>query len=42
MSKKIFAIMGATGQIGHVVADDLLKRGHTVRAFGRDKKNSIS
>ena len=38
MFKKIFAIMGATGNIGHIIAEDLLKRGHTVRAFGRDEK----
>lgn len=30
--------MGATGHIGHVVVEDLLKRGHIVRALGRDEK----
>jgi len=30
--------MGATGQIGHVVVEQLLKKGHTVRAIGRDQK----
>lgn len=35
---KIFAVMGATGNIGHMIVETLLKRGHTVRVFGRDKK----
>ncbi len=30
--------MGATGQVGHIIADDLLKRGHTIRAIGRNEK----
>ncbi len=38
MSQKIFAIMGATGHVGHVIVEDLLKRGHQVRALGRDEK----
>lgn len=38
MTQKIFTVMGATGQIGHVVVDDLLRRGHIVRAIGRDEK----
>lgn len=38
MSKKNFAVMGATGHIGHVIVDELLKRGHSVRALGRDEK----
>jgi uncharacterized protein YbjT (DUF2867 family) len=37
MRKKIFAIMGATGHIGHVVVEELLKRGHAVRAIGRSE-----
>lgn len=37
MHQKIFAVMGATGHIGHVIVDDLLKRGHYVRAIGRDE-----
>lgn len=37
MANKIFAIMGATGHIGHVVVEELLKQGHQVRAIGRDK-----
>lgn len=32
------AVMGATGQIGHVLVEELLKFGHTVRALGRDMK----
>lgn len=36
MTKKTFAVMGATGHIGHSVAEDLLKRGHIVRAIGRN------
>lgn len=38
MTHKIFAICGATGHIGRVVVDDLLKRGYEVRALGRDEK----
>ncbi|MCE5318162.1 MAG: NAD(P)H-binding protein [Parachlamydia sp.] len=38
MTQKIFTILGATGHIGHVIAEDLLKRGHIVRAVGRDKR----
>ncbi len=30
--------MGATGQVGHLIVDDLLKRGHTIRALGRNEK----
>ncbi len=41
MKKKIFAIMGATGNIGQVIVEDLLKRGHTVRALGRDSKKLL-
>jgi len=36
MRQKIFGVMGATGHIGHVVVEDLLKRGHTVWAIGRN------
>ena len=36
MSKKVFAVMGATGHIGHVLTEELLKKGHAVRALGRD------
>ena len=28
--------MGATGHIGHYLTEELLKKGHTVRALGRD------
>lgn len=30
--------MGATGHIGHVICEDLIKRGHSVRAIGRDEE----
>lgn len=30
--------MGATGHIGHVIVDDLIKRGHIIRAIGRNEK----
>ena len=30
--------MGATGQVGHIIAEDLLKRGHAIRAIGRNEK----
>lgn len=36
MTQKIFAILGATGHIGHIIVEDLLKRGYVVRAIGRD------
>ncbi len=36
MGKKIYAVMGATGQVGRALAEDLLRRGHAVRAIGRD------
>jgi uncharacterized protein YbjT (DUF2867 family) len=36
MSKKTYSIMGATGHIGHVLAEKLLEKGHKVRALGRD------
>ena len=38
MTKRTYAIVGATGQIGHVVSEELLKRGHVVRAIGRNKE----
>src|SRR5690242_2487192 len=37
MVKHTFAIMGATGNIGHVLTEELLKKGHKVHAIGRDK-----
>jgi uncharacterized protein YbjT (DUF2867 family) len=36
MKQKTFAVMGATGHIGHTVAEELLKRGHIVRSIGRN------
>lgn len=36
MSKRPFAIMGATGHIGRALVEELLNRGHEVRALGRD------
>jgi uncharacterized protein YbjT (DUF2867 family) len=38
MSKKTYAVTGATGHIGQVVVEKLLEKGHTVRALGRDDK----
>ena len=38
MSQKTFVVMGATGHIGHVLAEKLLEKGHKVRALGRDAK----
>ncbi len=38
MNKKNIALMGATGQVGHIIAEDLLKRGHAIRAIGRNEK----
>lgn len=37
MAKHVIAIVGATGHIGTVLAEELLKKGHEVRALGRDK-----
>ncbi len=37
MKQKIFAVMGATGHIGRVIVEELLKRGHIVRAIGRNE-----
>jgi len=36
MAGKTFAIMGATGQIGAVLTEQLLKKGNRVHAIGRD------
>ena len=38
MSKKTYAVLGATGHIGHVLTEKLLEKGHAVRALGRDEK----
>ncbi|HEV3027671.1 MAG TPA: NmrA family NAD(P)-binding protein [Planctomycetota bacterium] len=37
MSKRVIAVVGATGHIGTVLTEELLRRGHEVRALGRDK-----
>jgi uncharacterized protein YbjT (DUF2867 family) len=37
MAKNIYSIMGATGNIGEVLTDKLIKNGHEVRALGRNK-----
>jgi uncharacterized protein YbjT (DUF2867 family) len=36
MAKYTFAIVGASGQIGHVLTEELLNKGHKVHAVGRD------
>lgn len=36
MTMKKFAVLGATGKIGHVLTEELLQKGHKVRAIGRD------
>lgn len=43
MSDRLYAIMGATGHIGQVLATELLKRGNKVRAIDRneDKLNAL-
>jgi uncharacterized protein YbjT (DUF2867 family) len=38
MEKNLYTIMGATGNIGHVIAQNLLMNGHQVRAIGRNPK----
>lgn len=38
MSNKVFVVMGATGKIGHVLSEGLLKNGHRVKALGREEK----
>jgi len=38
MSKRTYAVLGATGHIGHVLTEKLLEKGHVVRALGRDEK----
>jgi uncharacterized protein YbjT (DUF2867 family) len=35
--KRVFAVVGATGHIGTVLSGELLRKGHEVRALGRDK-----
>ncbi len=36
MAKFTYAITGATGHIGYKLTEELLKKGHKVRALGRD------
>ncbi len=36
--KNTIAIMGATGHIGMILTEELLKKGHKVHAIGRDKE----
>lgn len=38
MAKKVYAVVGATGQIGRVVVEQLLKKGDQVKAIGRNKQ----
>ncbi|HZE97390.1 MAG TPA: NmrA family NAD(P)-binding protein [Planctomycetota bacterium] len=37
MPKRVIAVLGATGHIGTVLTEELLKKGHEVRAVGRDQ-----
>src|SRR5580658_4904117 len=37
MTNFTFAVLGATGHIGHYLIEELLKKGHKVRALGRDE-----
>lgn len=38
MAKFTYAITSATGHIGHIVTEELLKKGHKVRALGHDMR----
>jgi len=38
MARKTIAVMGATGHIGAALTENLLAKGHEVRALGRDPK----
>lgn len=38
MAKRTYVVMGATGNIGRVLTENLLKQGHQVKALGRDQK----
>ncbi|HEY4832173.1 MAG TPA: NAD(P)H-binding protein [Waddliaceae bacterium] len=38
MAKRNYTVIGATGQIGHVVVERLLIEGHYVKAVGRDRQ----
>src|SRR5690349_1101338 len=37
MAKRVIAVIGATGKIGGVLTQELLAKGHEVRAVGRDQ-----
>jgi uncharacterized protein YbjT (DUF2867 family) len=37
MAKRVIAVLGATGHIGTELTEELLRKGHEVRAVGRDK-----
>jgi putative NADH-flavin reductase len=41
MEKNLYTIMGATGNIGHVIAQNLLMNGHQVRAIGRNMVKNL-
>jgi uncharacterized protein YbjT (DUF2867 family) len=38
MVKRVYAVIGASGQIGRVVTEYLLKKGHQVKAIGRNQQ----
>lgn len=38
MAQQTYTIVGATGRIGSIIAEHLIKKGHQVRALGRDQK----
>lgn len=42
MATRKLTVLGATGQIGQVLTRELLKRGHQVRAVGRDERKLAS
>lgn len=38
MKNRVYTIVGATGNIGYILAKSLLKHGHKVKAIGRNQK----
>lgn len=38
MAKNTIAVVGATGHVGHAVTEELLKKGHKVRAIGHNNE----